>query len=144
MKYYFQTFLLLHDICHPMHWAACSCKTSLLHILFIINTVKTISLISAAAEYEERKEWKEEAITETAYGLEWQTEKLACNKKTFMREIYRKNLLLLRWPQPDSQRKKLFCIQSKYFLWISIVSSLCHILMHYLNVWINKMSGVSC
>lgn len=34
-------------------------NTSLLHILFTINTVKTISLISAAAQYEERKEWKE-------------------------------------------------------------------------------------
>lgn len=34
-------------------------NTSLLHILFTINTVKTTSLISAAAQHKERKEWKE-------------------------------------------------------------------------------------
>lgn len=36
------------------------CYISLLHILFAINTVKTISPFSAAAEYDERKEWKGE------------------------------------------------------------------------------------
>lgn len=38
------------------------CNTSLLRILFNINTVKTISPISAAAEFEERKGWEEDVL----------------------------------------------------------------------------------